>query len=169
MKNKKDLFSLTSVLFITYMVLLVWIILFKFSCSINEIINLDKIRRINLIPFYDPINIHFHYTEMIENVLIFIPFGIYLKMLNKENKKIIIYGLLLSLALELSQFVFSIGATDITDIITNTLGTTIGVYGYVILEKVFKNKEKINKVLQVLALVATIMFLSLMLILKISN
>ena len=120
MINKKEIINLTKILFIIYCMLMVWIILLKLSFSINEIINLDKYRRINLIPFYDPINVHFHYIEMIENVLIFIPFGIYLKMMDKDNNLILFYGFLFSLVLEISQYIFKIGATDITDIITNT-------------------------------------------------
>ena len=140
--NRLKKIDIVKVLFGIYCLLLVWIILFKLSFSIQDITGLDKIRSINLIPFYyhNEINSHFHFTEVIENFLIFIPFGIYLKMLNKDNKIIIIYGFLFSLILEISQFIFKLGASDITDIITNTLGTTIGVLGYCLLEKIFKDK-----------------------------
>ena len=169
--NRLKKIDIVKVLFGIYCLLLVWIILFKLSFSIQDITGLDKIRSINLIPFYYPneVNSHFHFTEVIENFLIFIPFGIYLKMLNKDNKIIIIYGFLFSLILEISQFIFKLGASDITDIITNTLGTTIGVLGYCLLEKIFKNKEKINKVLKILALIVTILFFLLMLLLLIEN
>ena len=42
-------------------------------------------------------------------------------------RKAIIYGAVLSFVFEIMQFVFAVGATDITDVITNTLGTLIGV------------------------------------------
>ncbi len=170
MKNKKKL-NMIEILFGIYCILMVWIILFKFSLSINDIIGLDKIRNINLIPFYyyNEVGFNFHFKEVIENLLIFVPFGIYLKMLNKDNKKIFLYGFIFSLILEISQFIFKLGATDITDLITNTLGTIVGVYIYVLLEKIFKNKEKINKVLKILSLILTILLCSLLLLLILSN
>lgn len=167
--NKNEFFNLTNILFIIYCMLLVWIILLKLSFSIDDIMTLDRFRRINLIPFYYPNEVKSHFSEVIENLLIFIPFGIYLKMLNKGNKKTILYGFLFSLVLEISQFIFKIGATDITDLITNTFGTVIGVCGYVLLEKIFKNKEKLNNVLKILALVVTILFCIMMLLLIIAN
>lgn len=167
--NKNEFLNMAKVLFIIYCILLVWIILLKTSFSIYEIINLDSFRRINLIPFYYSNEVKYHFKEVIENILIFIPFGIYLKILNKDNKKIILYGLLFSLILEISQFVFNVGATDITDLMTNTFGTVIGVFGYVLIEKIFKNKEKINKVVIILALFVTVLFSLLMMILLISN
>ena len=168
MKKFKNI-DMIKILFAIYCFLLVWIILFRLSFSIQDIIGLDKIRSINLIPFYYSNEVNSHFKEVIENLLIFIPFGVYLRMINKNNKIIILYGFLLSLALEISQFIFKLGASDITDLITNTLGTTIGVLGYCLLEKIFKNKEKINKVLKIIALIVTILFCSLMMLLLIAN
>lgn len=171
MTNNKKKINMIEILFGIYCILIVWIILFKFSISINDILGLDKIRKINLIPFYyfNEVGFGFHFKEVLDNLLIFIPFGIYLKMLNKDNKKIILYGFVFSLALEVCQFIFKLGAIDITDLITNTLGTIVGVYIYVLLEKIFKNKEKINKVLRILSLILTILLCSLLLLLIVSN
>lgn len=168
MSNGKKL-NLVKILFGIYCILIVWIILFKLSLSINDITGLDKIRNINLIPFYYSNEVSGHFKEVLDNLLIFIPFAIYLKMLNKDNKKIILYGLIFSLVLEISQFIFKLGATDITDLITNSMGTVIGVYFYILLEKIFKNREKINKVLKILALIGTILLCLLLLLLIISN
>ena len=168
MSNDKKL-NLVKILFGIYCILIVWIILFKFSLSINDITGLDKIRNINLIPFYYSNEVSGHFKEVLDNLLIFIPFAIYLKMLNKDNKKIILYGLIFSLVLEISQFIFKLGATDITDLITNSMGTVIGVYFYILLEKIFKNREKINRVLKILALIGTILLCLLLLLLIISN
>ena len=168
MKLKKKL-NLINILFIIYCVLLVWIILFKLSFTISDILNLIKPRTINLIPFYYPYEVKFHLKEVIENFIIFIPVGIYLKMLNMSNKQVMLYGFIFSLILEISQFIFGLGATDITDIITNTSGTILGLLGYLILVKLFKNKEKINNVLKIIALIVTILFCSLIVLLIISN
>lgn len=72
---KKKSYYIASILFLLYLVLLIWIILFKLQFSITA---LDRVREINLIPFYYKEEISFHATEVLENVLIFVPFGIYL-------------------------------------------------------------------------------------------
>lgn len=78
MKGKQKLF--VPVLFLIYLALLVWIILFKLQFNIND---LDTVRSINLIPFYydKEIGTAFYLKEVLENLLIFVPMGIYLQML----------------------------------------------------------------------------------------
>ena len=153
---KKKKINMVTTLFFIYCVLLVWIILFKLQFSLNS---LEKIRNINLIPFYYENNVSFHFREVIENVIIFIPLGIYLKMIGIDNKKTILFGFAVSLLLEVSQYVLRVGASDITDVITNILGALIGVLFYNISIKLFKTEEKVKKIFEILALVVTIMFL----------
>lgn len=168
-ENKNRKIIITKILFGIYIFLNLWIILFKTSFSISEIIGLTGERSINLIPFYYPSKVNFHLREVIANLIIFIPLGIYLKMFDINSKKVILSGFIFSIFLELIQFIFKIGAFDITDIITNTTGTMFGVCGYILLEKVFKNKEKINNVLRIIALIVTILISLLMALLIISN
>ena len=82
MKNKSQS-RLTLALAIVYGLLVVWIILFKMS-PIPEIPYLDHIRHINLIPFHYDTEVDSHAQEVIENLLIFIPLGLYLKMEKKD-------------------------------------------------------------------------------------
>ncbi|MEG2283729.1 MAG: VanZ family protein [Bacilli bacterium] len=133
--------------------------------------DLDHIRSLNLIPFEYSNNIgfKFHISEVINNLIIFIPFGIYLRMLTKSNSKIIGYGFIFSLCLEVMQFILMIGASDVTDIITNTLGVIIGVALYNLLLKLFKSNDKINKVITILASIATIGMILLLFLIVISN
>ena len=161
--------KITILLFGIYVFILLWIILFKMSFSVSEIVSLSGDRSINLIPFYYLTEVNFHLREVISNILIFVPLGIYLKMFDINSKKIILYGFIFSILLELIQFVFKIGAFDITDIITNTTGAILGVGGYILLEKIFSNKEKINNILRIIALIVTILFLLLIVLLIISN
>ena len=165
--NRKKI--ITKILFGVYIFLLLWIILFKMSFSVAEIIGLVGERSINLIPFYYPTDVNFHLREAIANVLIFVPLGIYLELLDINSKKVFLYGLIFSILLEVSQFVFKIGASDVTDIITNTAGTILGICGYILLEKIFENKEKIDNILRTIALIVTILFLLLVTLLIISN
>ena len=147
--------KLTFVLFIVYLLILIWAIIFKLQFSFTE---LPHFRSVNRIPFAGSviINNRLDYDEIILNMAAFIPFGLYLSMLKPDGsffKKVgIIAGV--SLLFELSQFVFAIGATDITDLLSNTLGGAAGVGLYWGAAKLLKDKT--NKVLNILALVATV-------------
>lgn len=157
MKNK---ISLTHILFGVYCILLIWIILFKLSASLEDIKMMTGHRAVNLIPFYYDNEVSMHLSEVIKNLLIFIPFGLYLGMLGMGLGKSVLTGFIFSLTMELCQYIFAIGGSDITDIITNTLGTLIGATLYLVLTLIFKNKVKLNKVLNILALIVTLLFTS---------
>ena len=76
----------THILFTIYIFLVIWIILFKLSVSIDQ---LPHFRSINLIPFYYPNKTGFQIREVLDNLIIFIPFGLYLKTLNINKLKAI--------------------------------------------------------------------------------
>ena len=116
--------NIVRVLFALYCALVVWTILFKLSFSIEEIYG---IRRLNLIPFYFVFVPRFNLGEMIENVLIFIPFGMYLKIFGVKSKTAVISGFCFSFLLELCQYIFKLGTCDITDVMANTAGCATGV------------------------------------------
>ena len=130
-------------LFTMYIFLVIWIILFKLAISIDQ---LPQFRSINLIPFYYPNKTTYQIREVLDNLIIFIPFGLYLK---------------------LSQYIFCIGASDITDLITNTTGALVGVGIYFLLKKIFKDKT--NKIILTLASIVTFLFVSLIMIILINN
>lgn len=71
MKKKEKVNYTVPILFLLYLALLIWIILFKLQFSI---LDLDRVREINLIPFYYEHEVTFHATEVLQNVLIFMPF-----------------------------------------------------------------------------------------------
>ena len=152
------------------MVLLVWIILFKFELSIFE---LDRIRSINLIPFHyeNEIGMKFHLKEVIENALIFIPFGIYLCMLkhNLSFRTKLFIILLTSSLLEIFQYVLAVGRTDITDIITNTCGGAMGIGLYGLATKVFHGKNQADKIITIFAVIVTVVVVGSLSVLLILN
>ena len=160
--------NLTKILFIIYIVILVWILLFKMSFSINEIY---KSRSINLIPFMGSVivNGRIYINEIIENIIVFIPVGIYVCMLKKDWPilKQIAVGFFISLGIEVLQFILAIGATDITDLIGNTFGGILGIGVFYLFSKVFKNKT--NTIINILALIATILLIALVSILLFVN
>ncbi len=162
-KNKNNQVKLTFELFIMYLLVLIWIILFKMQFSFHT---LPHFRGLNLIPFAGTVikNNQLDYTEIILNMIVFIPFGLYLSMINFNwmfwKKIISIAGV--SLLLELLQFLFEIGGTDITDLIGNTLGGVIGIGFYIVFSKILK--EKTNRILNILGLIGTICIVLLRLI-----
>ncbi|MEI3613521.1 VanZ family protein [Pseudogracilibacillus sp. SO30301A] len=161
---------ITISLLVIYLFSLTWIILFKMTLSFNE---LPHLRNINLVPFSDSviINNQIDIEEIIQNIIIFFPFGIYLNML-KPNwtfiKKVVPIASV-SLLFEVLQFIFAIGATDITDFIGNTVGGIVGIGVYFMLCKLFKEKMKINKVLNILASIGTVCALGLVGLLILMN
>ncbi len=155
---KKD--KLVLILTIIYCILICFIILFKMSFSLTE---LDRIRGINLIPFYYERETSYHIVEVMLNVIIFIPLGIYYKLMDYSFKKSVIYGFVYSLILEVSQFILKIGITDITDIITNTLGVIFGYGIYLLLFKIVNNKDNLNIIFKIYATIGTIIFVILIL------
>ena len=167
MKNNKQR-NLTRILFAVYFLILVWILLFKMSFSLDE---LYKNRSINLIPFMGSVlvNGRIYINEIIDNILVFIPIGIYICML-KEDWSIlrkISVGFFISLGIEVLQFILAIGATDITDLLGNTLGGILGIGVFYLFSKLFKNKT--NKIINTLALIATILLVSMISILLLAN
>ena len=172
MKNTegKKINYLVLFLFIIYMALLVWIILFKLQFSISE---LDTIRSINLIPFYydNEMNIAFHLNEVLENVAIFIPFGIYLSMLENtpDFKRKLVLISATSLALEFAQYILAIGRSDITDLLTNISGGVIGICFYWLGLKLFRSKKRTDFIITFVASIVTVLVLGVLFILLAAN
>lgn len=151
MKSRK----ITLGLFVFYLAALTWIILFKMQFSFSE---LPHIRNVNLIPFGASVIVNgtVDFDEIIQNALAFIPFGVLLHVLweKKLLVKKIIPIVLTSVVFEILQFIFSIGASDITDVITNSLGGMIGIGIAIGISKMFKNSWK--AVINILSLIGAV-------------
>lgn len=132
--------------FVFYVLVVVWQILFKYSSPLQLFGNREYFRSVNLIPFNDIINGNFNKLDIVGNIILFIPLGIYLNIINPTSKIAnnicIIIGT--SLGFECIQYILGLGATDTTDIITNTVGGLIGIGIYTVIEKVFTNKVKVK-------------------------
>ena len=105
MKREK---RLTSILLVIYLAILTWIILFKMATSVDGIPNL---RGVNLIPFGDSLitNARLDTSELLDNVLVFIPFGLYLGSLMQKQafwKKLLPIALV-SIGYEVIQYFFN--------------------------------------------------------------
>ena len=112
--------------------------------------------RIVLIPFVDMIR---GPIDTILNVVLFLPLGFFIPLLYKKYNcigRIALTGFLLSLSIELIQM-FGMGATDINDLITNTVGACLGYFIYKLLSKATRKElcekfhaKKINDDIEVL-------------------
>ena len=66
------------------------------------------------------------FINVIGNIILFIPLGYLLKSFLRNNILVFIIGILITLLLELIQFVTKLGVFDIIDIFLNALGIIIG-------------------------------------------
>jgi glycopeptide antibiotics resistance protein len=146
-----------------YLMVLIWLVLFKLKFNISSVLNHHH-RSLNLIPFAAPsiVNGAVNYGEMILNCMLFIPFGL---LLNVNFKKAgflpkLTFILAFSLTAELIQYIFAIGATDITDVITNTLGGFLGLKLYDLSNK-YINNEKLDRVIISVGMLLFLLFISM--------
>ncbi|UUC40886.1 VanZ family protein [Clostridioides difficile] len=154
-KSENLLLSIIYIIFFVYILMIIRIILFR-DVPIYAI-SKGTFRTVNLIPFYTiyqfivDSNIDFMKStvNIIENIGIFIPIGIFFPIVFKNlNKKTIIIAIILvSLAFELIQYIFALGSSDIDDIILNSLGGIIGIAIYINMNKLFPNDIKRFKVI----------------------
>lgn len=162
MRSKK----ITLGLLIVYLMALTWIILFKLQFSVAD---LPHLRSINLVPFMGSVIVNgkVDFTEIINNIVAFIPFGILLSTLWEEKSiiKRILPIFLTSLSFEILQFIFSIGASDITDLIMNTIGGIIGICIFIILKKILKDKcSKVVNIISLIFAIVLILFIALLIL-----
>ena len=150
-----------------YLLFLCWLILFKLADSIDKI---PSMRGINLIPFhYDQLsNTRFHQMEVLYNVLVFVPAGFFFSAFGKGKVTSgIIASAMLSLCFEILQWIFALGASDITDLITNTVGGAFGTFLFFAMGKLFKGNQL--KIACIIGAIFEAIFIILMIVLIILN
>ncbi len=133
--------ALTLVLFAIYALLLIGLVLFKFPFRYDAA---AAGRVLNLIPFAGSFTATgtFRLSEVVDNVAIFVPFGVYLSLLTGEwsfGKKLVPI-IATTIGFETIQYIFAIGRSDITDVIDNVLGGIIGVGIYAASARIWGTK-----------------------------
>lgn len=130
-------------------------------------------RLVNFIPFFEPLTSHgkVDYAEIIMNVVIFVPLGVYSGILFSRWSfaRSILFFFLISLFIEGLQFMLRIGAFDITDIITNTLGGIIGLTLVKAIEKVVGDSVKTQKFINTVATIGTVIMILFLFLLRTGN
>ena len=132
------------------------------------------IRSYNLIPFktiweYATGSEHalkaFAAGNIFGNIIVFIPYGLYLQVIKKHKAfiKSLLIVLITTAAIELIQFTFGLGALDIDDVLLNCVGGIIGILGYKFLLKLLKKENRTRLVITILSLVIGIPVIYLLL------
>ena len=151
---------LSRVLLPLYLLTLLWLVLFKLSYDIPAILADYQTRSVNLIPFvtWGQTGV----SETATNLITFIPFGLLLGMNFRSAAMwrllLIVFGF--SVVVETLQFVLAIGTTDITDVVTNTVGGLVGLVVYRLASKIISAKI-LDGVITVLGLILFVAFLLL--------
>jgi glycopeptide antibiotics resistance protein len=151
------------VLFALYVLTLLWLILFKLSYDIPAVLANYQTRSVNLIPFVTLGRTGL--SETVSNFVIFIPFGLLLALNVKTAAlwRLLIVVFVFSVAAETVQFVFAIGTTDATDVVTNTLGGLAGLAVYRLVNKVVR-AEILDRVIIAVGLTLFVAFILLRLL-----
>lgn len=145
-KKRTSAFPLWSWLFVIYMVMLFYVTLFAWNYGAS----LGPVgpggRNYNLTPFLSIYRIAVFSPDLAApvrilagNVILFMPFGflfpLFVKQLRRRKKEVSIFtviftAMLLSVSIEIAQFVFTYRVSNIDDVILNTFGALIGVCVY---------------------------------------
>ncbi len=149
------------VVFICYILLLMKIL---FLSRISELFDGQRtlFRSVNLIPFYsiteyitsNSMNIkRFAFSNVVGNIVIFIPLGVYLSLLKKNKRTItnLLIIFIVSLFVEIIQGILGIGISDIDDVILNSLGGWIGILGYKFSLFILRDEKKVSTAVTVLS------------------
>ena len=131
---------LSRTLLALYLLILLWLVLFKFSVDLSSVLAYQT-RSLNLIPFATVSRDNLR--ETIYNFFVFVPLGLLLSVNLKRTTfwRMLAFVFVFSLAVETIQFVFAIGVTDITDVITNTSGGLLGLALYALSSRYVDNKK----------------------------
>lgn len=137
-----------------------------YLCAVYVVVGLPDIRyvrldfNINLKPFAYMFSA---YKSSLLNVALFVPLGFFLTVLWKRFGKVwwtVLFGFFTSLTIELLQ-IFTYRATDVNDLITNTLGTLVGwLFGCLALRLIpeLKPEDDIQTVFAICAISFGVMF-----------
>ncbi len=83
-------------------------------------------------------------TNLLGNVLIFVPFGFFVPMASKDRSFWVtsFYSLAFSLIVEISQLSMKVGCFDVDDLLLNTVGGMLGYIAFMICNVVRRNYAK---------------------------
>jgi len=122
-------------LFIIYLIALVYFLFFAESMGRTisnreysyNLVLFKEIRR--FIKYYKELGMTAVLTNIVGNIVCFIPFGCMLPILSSKVRKVTLVCLIsfeLSIVIELTQLIFKVGSFDVDDLLLNTFGGFVG-------------------------------------------
>lgn len=143
--------------FVLYVVLLLKLLLFSRPPGSEHSLNLIPFATISHYLFSDSAEVkRFAIGNVLGNIVAFVPLGAYLPVLRRRIG--ILTNLLIvacaSVAVEIVQGVFGLGASDIDDVILNTLGGLVGILFFTLLRVLLRRWSRLIIVMAVLSLLA---------------
>ncbi|MFA9381465.1 MAG: VanZ family protein [Acetanaerobacterium sp.] len=137
--------------FVFYLICLYQITVFRYGISPGLWHDRpDPLASVNLAPFVHTIKLYYAYTKwyfvynLLGNIVWFVPFGAAVPAVGRRSDKkrgflsVTAMGFLCSLSIELLQFVFATGISDVDDLIFNTVGTALGYLLYLCAQSIYK-------------------------------
>ena len=139
-------------LFIIYLVLLILVIVLKYPTTL-VVSTVQAWRRgeavCRMAPQLVPFRTTIFYVKHVQavndwffknlacNLIMFMPYGFLLPMFAKKNKRlrVILSGCIVSVMIEIFQYITALGQCDIDDVILNTAGVAIGYFIYYLIYK----------------------------------
>lgn len=113
-------------LFAAYLVLLTWVVLWKLELPYLGPEGLGPLKAVPFLAtkYFDANGV----SEIIINVLLFLPLGVFVGALARRTRafKLVAVFAATSLLYETLQLVLNIGLFDVTDLIVNTAGASLG-------------------------------------------
>ena len=81
------------------------------------------------------------------NIILFMPFGMSLPFILPEKLRFkplitVCIALIISVTIEVCQYIFNIGMSEVDDVIMNTLGTALGTVSYLLVSLILKKSNK---------------------------
>lgn len=161
LKSEKMFSIFSKILFTLYLIILVWVVIFKCNIAISltggylylKTISIEERLLAYIVPFKNGITNWS--SDAILNVIIFIPMGLYASYFIKHKKflltLLISFGI--SLLLEVFQLFTLMGSFQSEDLIVNTLG---GIIGYLIYRGIYKHTPIRICVFNIISLVVLI-------------
>ncbi len=170
MKKEKFINALLVISFVFYAVFIIWNILFKYVSPI-DIFSTERYfsRSVNLIPFNDLLQGNYLKLDVWGNILLFIPLGIYMRVMKFGRLKTAGMAAGISILFETLQYAFALGATDITDVIYNAIGGLAGILIYEFLYLLLKKGERVKTFISILAAAAAVFVLCIVILIYLYN
>ena len=145
-KNEQQRGRFMTLLFWIYVIVLLRFTVFRDDFSLSHIMVNGKL---NLelftayIPFLRGGFIWLFIYLFVGKIVWFIPLGAYLvwKEPGRTVWRAALIGLLLSVAIEVSQYIFGVGVTEVDDLVLNTAGTLIGAILMRMKQKIVKERK----------------------------